>query len=73
MLIFVYYNKEKKKIKVLSHEEAMGKNDILITEGWKHNATLDPRKWLEYLFNEAEPEDIIAEIRELSTSIKRGR
>lgn len=72
-LIFVYYNEEKKKIKVLSLSEAKEQNDLLLTNDWIHTATLDPRKWLEYLFNEAEAEDVIADIRELSTSTKRSK
>lgn len=72
-LIFVYHSEEKKKIKVLSLNEAKEQNDNLLANGWKHTATLDPLKWLEYLFNEAEAEDVIADIRELSTATKRSK
>ena len=44
-----------------------------MANGWKHTATIDPRHWIEYLFNETEAEDIVAEIRELSTSTKRTK
>lgn len=72
-LIFVYYSEAKKKIKVLSLNEAKEQNDTLLESGWSHTATLDARKWLEYLFNEAEAEDVIADIRKLSTSTKRSK
>lgn len=64
-LIFVYHNEEKKKIKVLNLNEAKSKSENLLAKGWKLTATLDSRRWIEYLFNECEPEDVIANIREL--------
>ena len=68
-LIFVYHNDEKNKIKVLSLTQAKERNDDLLANGWKHTATIDPRLWIEYLFNETEAEDIVAEIRELSSCV----
>lgn len=48
-------------------------NDELMQRGWSHTATIDPCKWIEYLFNETEPEDIIAGVRELSTASMRSK
>ena len=72
-LVFVYYSQETKEIKVLNLQDAKSQNDELITKGWSHTATLDPCKWIEYLFNGTESEDIVAEIRELSTGTKRSK
>jgi hypothetical protein len=72
-LIFVYYRQETKEIKVLNLNDAKIQNDELIERGWSHTATIDPCKWIEYLFNESETEDIIAGVRELSTANMRNK
>jgi hypothetical protein len=72
-LVFVYYRQETKEIKVLNLQDAKSQNDELITKGWSHTATLDPCKWIEYLFNETEPEDVIAGVKELSTNNMRTK
>ena len=72
-LAFVYYRQETKEIKVLNLNDAKSKNDELIQRGWSHTATIDPCKWIEYLFNETEPEDIIAGVLELSTASMRSK
>lgn len=72
-LVFVYYRQETKEIKVLNLNDAKSQNDELIEKGWSHTATIAPCKWIEYLFNETEPEDIIAGVRELSTASMRNK
>ena len=72
-LVFVYYRQETKEIKVLNFNDAKSQNDELIQRGWSHTATLDPCKWIEYLFNETEPEDVIAGVRELSAASMRSK
>lgn len=61
-LIFVYYDKENNKTKVLDHSKAKEYNDQLINDGWKHTATLDACVWIEHLCNNCEEVDLIEEI-----------
>ena len=72
---FVYSHKEKKKIKVLTLLEA--KDEVnqgeLAKEGWLLSATIDPCKWLEYLHNECEPEDIVSEVKDFSNETSRTK
>lgn len=72
-LVFVYYRQETKEIKVLNLNDAKSQNDELIQRGWLHTATINPCKWIEYLFNGTEPEDIIAGVRDLSTASMRNK
>jgi len=69
-LVFVYYRQTPKEIKVLNLDDAKNQNDNLLSNGWEHTATLDACKWIEYLFNQTEAEDIIANVYELSNSQK---
>jgi hypothetical protein len=62
--VFVYYKND--EIRVLDAEEAGTQHNQLIKENWKHTATLDVCRWIEYLFNKAEDVDVFAEIRELN-------
>jgi len=64
-LIFVYFHKEKNKVKVLDHPKAKDKNDQLIADGWKHTATLDACVWVEHLCNNCEEVDLISDINDL--------
>ena len=67
-ICFVYYNAEQNKIKVLNLDndnDKIQKNELL-KSGWKHTATIDPCIWIEYLFNNAEDVDIIADVKELA-------
>lgn len=68
VIVFVYYKDG--KIKVLNQEEINNQHKKMIAENWIHTATLDACKWIEYLFNETEYVDVVAEIRELSNSKK---
>lgn len=68
-IVFVYFKDG--KIKVLSIIEAIEQKCELEQENWVHTATLDSRRYIEYLFNQAEDVDVASEIRELSYSPKK--
>lgn len=57
------------KIKVLGLEKAKEQKVELLKNGWEHTATIDPCVWIEYLFNQSEDVDIVAEVRELSIPV----
>jgi hypothetical protein len=61
--VFVYYKND--EIRVLDAEEAGTQHNQLIKENWKHTAALDVCRWIEYLFNKSEDDDIVHQIREL--------
>jgi hypothetical protein len=44
--VFVYHKDG--KIKVLDNEESFWQDEKLIKKGWKHTATLDACKFIEY-------------------------
>ena len=62
--VFIYYKNG--KIRALNQEDSLAQHKKLIAENWKHTATLDVCRWIEYLFNKSEDVDMVAEIRELS-------
>ena len=66
---FIFVYAKNKRIKVLGLEGSKEEHDFLISDGWIHSATLDPCKWLEYLHNTCELEDLHYEILELSNPI----
>jgi hypothetical protein len=66
--VFIYHKAG--KIKALDLKQAKPLHEKMIVEGWVHTQSLNACVWIEYLFNQAEPEDIIAEIRELAIRIK---
>ena len=47
--IFIYAKDG--KVKVLSIEDAKAQAESLLSDGWKHTATLDACIWIEYLCN----------------------
>ena len=52
--VFVYYRTN--EIKVLTLAESKRQHSELISEGWKHTATLDVCQWMEHLFKSEEIE-----------------
>lgn len=48
-VLFVYAKDG--KVKLYHLEEAQKIDKIMISEGWKHTATIDPITWIEYLHN----------------------
>lgn len=47
--LFVY--SKSGKVKVLDPKDSKDEHEYLIADGWKHTATLDPVKFIEYLSN----------------------
>ena len=47
--IFIYAKDG--KVKVLNIEDAAAQAELLLSDGWKHTATLDSCTWIEYLCN----------------------
>jgi len=67
-MVFVYHNDETNKIEVLSLDEAQGRQSSLLRNGWKHTATLDACRWIQFLYNERGSAyvDVVSEIKDLS-------
>lgn len=66
---FVYYNPEKRDIKVILYPEG---DDHLIKAKYIHTATLDTRAFLEYIGNATEKE-AIKSINNLKKFIQNGK
>lgn len=54
MTYFVHVYAKGFKIKVLTTEDSLAQRDGLRKEGWKLTNTIDPCRWMAYLYNEAE-------------------
>lgn len=52
--LFVYHKLG--KTKVLNLSDSMSSHDDMISDGWKHTATLDPSSFIEYLANSSQKE-----------------
>ena len=63
MILFIYAKDG--NIKALDYDDAKLQHRSLIKQGYKHTATIDPAKFLEYLVQDTD-EEIINKIRELS-------
>jgi len=50
-ILYIYCRNFDKEWKVLNHENAKREHEILIKEGWKHNATIDPVIYIENYLN----------------------
>lgn len=67
-IIFIYHKAG--VLKVLDTEQAKTMNDQLIYDGWEHTQTLNPCVFIEFLFNQCDEIDILAEVKELSMRVK---
>jgi hypothetical protein len=63
-IIFAFVYAKDGKIKVLSHEQSLMFESTLKKEGWKHTATIDAFKWIEYVHNESKSK--IKDVKSLS-------
>ena len=63
VLVFVYAKNG--KIKALNIEDAKMFHDLFEKDGWAHTQTLDACRFLEYLHNNCEDDDLIEEINSL--------
>ncbi len=66
--VFVYHKEG--KIKVLDYKTDAYLGEKMVSENWEHTATLNTCVWIEYLFNQADNEDILEGIKELSIKVK---
>lgn len=64
-VIFVY--SKNSRIRVLGLENAKDEHDSLLKDGFIHTQTIDPRPFIENLFNHCTNEEIIYEIKSLSS------
>ena len=64
--VFIYYKEG--KIKALDLANGEKEHKELVNGGWKHTQTLDPCKWMEFLFNEANG----VEALEMISGLKAG-
>jgi hypothetical protein len=52
------------QIKCYSADELRPTEETLMTDGWKHTATIDPARWIERMANGSEnPSDILDELQ----------
>lgn len=63
MILFIYAKDG--NIKALDYDDAKWQHRSMIKQSFKHTATIDPAKFLEYLVQDTD-EEIINKIRELS-------
>jgi hypothetical protein len=63
-MTFVFVYCKENKIKVLGIEAVKEQEKQLLSEGWKHTATLDACKWIEFLFSH--PKDVKSELKALA-------
>lgn len=64
---FIFVYAKDGKIKVLNFEDDIKYSRTFIKDGWKHTATLDACRFIEYLGNDCEPCDFANELTELKT------
>lgn len=64
-VVFIYVKGE--SVKVLDFEQSQKEHKVLVKNKWSHIVTLSSATWLNMLLNLKEPEDIIAEVKELRT------
>jgi hypothetical protein len=50
-ILYIYCRNFDKEWKVLNHKTAKIEHEILIKDGWKHNATIDPVIYIENYLN----------------------
>ena len=50
--LYIYCRNLDKEWKVLNNENAKIQHNILINDGWKHNATIDPVIYIEKYLND---------------------
>jgi hypothetical protein len=60
---FVFIYVKDNKVKVFDLETSKELHDSMIKQGYKHIATLDPCKWIEFIINQDQDKDIISEVR----------
>jgi hypothetical protein len=70
---FIFIYAKDGKIKALTHSQALEKENKLKDDAWSHTATLDVTTFLQYLHNDCEKEDLLNEVKSLSTSSLQGR
>jgi len=69
MILFIYAKDG--NIKALDYDDAKWQHRSLIKQGYKHTATIDPAKFLEYIV-EYTDEEIVKEIRNLSRTLNKN-
>ena len=60
----VYVYSKNKKIKVLPHDTALKNHNKILSDGWKHTATIDPCLWIENLYNNTD--DVYEAVKKLA-------
>ena len=52
--LFLFIYAKGGKVRVLTHDEACGKEVRMKQDGWKHTATITAREWIQHVANSAE-------------------